>query len=398
MAFLFSPKVRHLQCRQQSVWTKRSLDLLKYPHRSNLSEQQRQLYARDYRDRLFAITEIFKLGEAGIPLLVEALRDPHQRVRQLAAKCLSIFPNHPTVQSLLTAANYRNLRCQKTIKQQPQAITTLAVSPNDQYVLSANGTNCISLWDVVTGKLVRHFWSKASGISQAIFNHDGCYILSNHADPQICMWHVATGKLVHQLSGHTERVHTLALVPTEHQLISGSWDGTIGLWDLNTGQRLRQFVGHHSPIYAVVVHGNWVFSTDGNGTIHRWHRQTGRTEQIYQLEKTTVQTLASHPTEPILYSGDRQSRLSVWNYHTGEHVDTMAAWTYRATHQVMFSPDGNVIFQTCGHGINLWHHATGWLIHQLTGHRWATTALAITSDGQTLISGSDDQCIKFWQL
>ncbi len=192
----------------------------------------------------------------------------------------------------------------------------------------------------------------------------------------------------------------LALVPNENQLISGSWDGTIGLWDLDTGQRLKQFAGHHSPIYTVVLSGDgdWIFSADGNGTIRCWNRKTCRTEQIYHLGKTTVQALAVHPTEPILFSGDRQSRLSAWNYHTGEHIDTMAAWTYRATHQVILSPDGNAIFQTCGHGINIWHHTTGWLVHQLAGHRWATTALAMTSDGKTLISGSDDKRIKFWRV
>ena len=122
MAFWFSSKVRHLDCRQQSLWTQRSLDLLQHPHKSKLSGQQKQLYARDYRDRLLAITELFELGEAGIPLLIEALRDPHQRVRQLAVRCLSIFPDHPAVHSLLNAAHYRNLRCQKTIKQGQKTI------------------------------------------------------------------------------------------------------------------------------------------------------------------------------------------------------------------------------------------------------------------------------------
>ncbi len=213
MALLFSPKVRQLRCGQQSRWTQRSLSLLKHPHKSKLSAQQRQLYARDYRDRLLAITAIFELGEVGIPLLLEALRDPHHRVRELAAKCLSIFPDHPAVQSLFTAARYRNLRCAKTIKQQPQAITTLAVSPDDQYLLSANGTNCISLWDLGTGELVRHLWSKDSGISQAIFSHDGCYTISNHAQQQICIWHLATGELINQRSGACRSGYGLSPCP-----------------------------------------------------------------------------------------------------------------------------------------------------------------------------------------
>jgi WD40 repeat protein len=398
MALHFLPQVSTIDCRQQSRWTQRSLALYKTPHKSQLVGQQRQLYARDYRERLLAITEIFELGEAGIPLLLEALRDPHGRVRALAAKCLSIFPDHPAVQSLFAAARYRHCRCRKTIRKLPQAVTALAISPDDRYLLSVYGTNSIDLWDNLTGQHVQTFLAQPSGISQAVFSHDGSYILSNQHDQQIGVWQVTTGKLVNQLAGHTGRITALTQSSDGKQLISGSWDGTIGIWDINTQQLITRLTGHRAPIYAVAISPDrqTIFSAAGDGTIRCWNCHTGRTQRIYQLGQTIVQTLAVHPTDSIWISGDRQARLSMWHTQTGAHLDTITAWTDRSTHQVMFSPDGNVIFQTCGHGINIWHQATGWLVHQLIGHRWATTALAMTSDGQRLVSGSDDKSIKFW--
>jgi WD40 repeat protein len=394
---LFSP-VKTIHSRQPSRWTSRSLHLLKHPKTSPLTGLQSQLYARDYRDRLLAIADIFEQREAGIGLLLEALRDPHPRVRELALNCLAVFDQRPAVANLL--AN-QPLTCQQTLKHHHQPITALAASPDGQTVLSiAAGDDRFYLWDLTTGAIVQTFPNPDGTISQGIFSPDGDYFYTNAPHHRINVWSVATGTIVapqvsQQFIGHTDRVTQLAI--HDQTLISGSADGTIGLWDIASGQLHRSLTAHRRPITAIALSpdGQTLISAARDQTIRTWHAPTGRLQQIYQLD-TIVHSLAVHPTQPIVWSGDRQARLSSWNYQTGTHLDTLTSWSDRATHQIRPSPNGHILYQTCGSSINLWHPATGWPIAQLIGHRAPTTAIAVTPNGQTLVSGSDDRTIKIW--
>ncbi|MBE9031115.1 PQQ-binding-like beta-propeller repeat protein [filamentous cyanobacterium LEGE 11480] len=400
MRSMFAPKPNKLiHCRQQPRWTQRSLLLLKQPEKSDFGGLQHQLYARDYRDRLLAITDFFELRDAGIPLLLEALRDPNGKVRELAAKCLSIFPDHPDVQPIFAASQYRDFRCQKTLKHHNQTITALDISPDQQQCLSVGSGGVIYLWDLVSGELVQTFADVDSGISKAIFNRDGRYVFSNHHTNRVYVWDIATGKCVKQLEGHDDRIVSLVLAPTGNNLITGSWDHTVGLWDLSEGQLIDRFTGHRRQVYTVAISpdGQTIFSADGDGVMRSWDRRSGQPQWAVQLDKTIVQALAVHPTQPILLSGDSRSRLSLWHAQTGEHLDTLPSWTYRATHQIVPSANGEMIFQTCGSGINIWHQPTGWFVGKLEGHRWATTAVVVSHDGKTIISASDDKTIKIWQ-
>lgn len=399
MRFLLPTRIKPMAQRQRSRWTERSLALLKSPEKFDFTDLQRQLYARDYRDRLLALPKIFELKADGLALLIEALRDPHQRVRELAAKCLTVFPDRPAVQSIVAASQYRDFHCCRTIEHHTQAVTALAISPDDKTLLSVGGDGVMCLWDLASGDLLRELVEVESGISKAIFSGDGRYIFSNHASNQILIWESLTGRLVRRFAGHSQRIAAFALAPMGNNLVTASWDGTIGLWDLSTGQLIDRLTGHRSFVYTVAISpdGEWIFSGDRAGQLWGWQRQTGRPAWKLDLGKTAVQSLAVHPTLPVLFSGDGNARVSSWNLPTGEHLDTWAAWTYRATQQIVTSSDGAVVFQTCGSGISIWHQATGWFIGKLEGHRWATTAVAVSHDGQTVISGSDDKTMKVWR-
>jgi COMPASS component SWD3 len=400
---LFSPaKTQH--CRQSNPWTTRSLELLNHPKKSKLTGRQRSLYAHDYRDRLLAIAEIFDQREAGIPLLLEALRDPHARVRELAFNCLSIWPQQPEVASVLAAARYRQFKCQRTLKHHSHPITAIAVSPDNQTLLSiAAGEDQFYRWDLATGTIAQTFANPEGAIAQGIFSHDGDYLYTNAPHHRISVWSVATGTIVQQFVGHTDDLRSVGdhrvtqLTQTGQTLISGSADGTIGLWDLGSGELQKRLTGHRGPITAIVISpdGQTIVSAALDQTIRIWQRDTGKIQRIYQF-KSNIHSLAIHPTQPIFWSGDRQARLSSWDYQTHQHCDTLSSWSDRATHQIRPSPNGEILFQTCGSSINLWHPTTGWPIAQLISHRAPTTAIALTSDGETLISGSDDRTIKIW--
>ncbi|GAB1538581.1 hypothetical protein NUACC21_12430 [Scytonema sp. NUACC21] len=66
---------------------------------------------------------------------------------------------------------------------------------------------------------------------------------------------------------------------------------------------------------------------------------------------------------------------------------------------VALSSDGQyVVSGSFDNTIKIWELATAKEIHTLTGHNHSVYAVALSSDGQYVVSGSDDNTIKIWEL
>ncbi|MCL1475093.1 WD40 repeat domain-containing protein, partial [Argonema antarcticum] len=68
-------------------------------------------------------------------------------------------------------------------------------------------------------------------------------------------------------------------------------------------------------------------------------------------------------------------------------------------YSVAISPDGQTLVSGSNDKtINIWNLATGNLIRTLSGHSGYVYSVAISPDGQTLVSGSNDKTIKIWRV
>jgi WD40 repeat protein len=66
---------------------------------------------------------------------------------------------------------------------------------------------------------------------------------------------------------------------------------------------------------------------------------------------------------------------------------------------VSISSDGQTLVSgSLDNTIKIWNLETGELRRTLTGHDSSVYSVSISSDGQTLVSGSDDKTIKIWNL
>ena len=66
---------------------------------------------------------------------------------------------------------------------------------------------------------------------------------------------------------------------------------------------------------------------------------------------------------------------------------------------VEISPDGKTAVSGSSDGtLKLWNLSSGKILHSLEGHRSIVTAMEISPDGKTAISGSRDRTLKLWDL
>jgi WD40 repeat protein len=70
----------------------------------------------------------------------------------------------------------------------------------------------------------------------------------------------------------------------------------------------------------------------------------------------------------------------------------------RSVLSIALAPNGKTIVSNSGDTIKMWSLATGQEIYTLKGHTGRVNIIAMTPDGQTLVSGSKDKTIKLWNL
>jgi len=244
-----------------------------------------------------------------------------------------------------------------------------------------------------------------------------------------------TGIQVAILSGHTDYVRSVAFSPDGTSLVSGSDDKTIKLWDVQTGGVVKTFHGHTDWVHSVSISANCTTIASGSkdNTICLWDIQTEECHHVI-VQQNQVYHVRFSPTDPqylVSVSGDK-----VWHWNINAqrinpaHTGFCIAFSLDGTQFVSchegdivvqnsssggivakfhvadctidhccFSPDGKLIATAAGQTAHLWDTTSSHPcpIKTFAGHIHNISSLAFSSPS-SLISSSEDNSIKFWEI
>ena len=100
---------------------------------------------------------------------------------------------------------------------------------------------------------------------------------------------------------------------------------------------------------------------------------------------------SSTAVEPSLNPVSKQQPINQVIFTLSGHDDSVQA--------IAITPDGETLVSgSYDNTVKLWDLKTGKLLKTLSGHKEAVTSVAITPDGQILASGSSDNTVKIWNL
>ncbi len=224
--------------------------------------------------------------------------------------------------------------------------TTLAFSPDGQWVVSGSDDSTIRLWDVRKGTEVMRFPGHSGGVNCVAFSGDGSQIVSGGGmfDVAIRIWDVTSGEQVACLKGHENYLTAVAFSPDDRQIVSSAGDGTVRLWTLPGVQpgRLRNHKSSIRWCFAFSPDGKRVASGSDDATIRIWDVSSGTQIACLRGHERSVRSVEFSPDMRRLVSGSSDRTVRVWDAQSGEMLVCCIGHEHRVI-DVSFSADGRRI-------------------------------------------------------
>ncbi|NER45577.1 MAG: NACHT domain-containing protein [Symploca sp. SIO1A3] len=268
-------------------------------------------------------------------------------------------------------------------------------------LLATSVNNEIWLWEVAKMRQILTCHGHTGWVQSLTFSPEVNILASGSNDQTIRLWNVHTGQCLKTLRGHTSWVQSLAFSPDGAILASGSHDQTVKLWNVHTGECLQTLSGHCNPVFFTA------FISCPIDYLHfgekkaegRGQRAEGK-EEGCKLEGND-KCLAGHDITPqgqTLVTGGEDQTVRVWDVNTGSCLRVLEIpinWML----SIGLSPDG----QTLATGsdsktVKFWDLATGECIQTLPDYNSYVWTVAFSLDGTKLVTGSEDTTVKIWDV
>ena len=295
-------------------------------------------------------------------------------------------------------------------------VTAWALSKDGAWMASGGADGTIVIWDAIERKPISGpFKSHKGRLTSLVFNEDGTKLASASWDESsIILWDITNPAepqaADEPLLGHGGTVASLAFSPDGRTLASGGdgIDPTIILWDVETQQAIGEPLAGHNDLVISLA-----FTPDGKILASGSYDYTNILWDVSDLEKTEkigepladeiyIDVIAISPDGKMLASGNDNGDILLWDISDSEkptlmgtlHSDT--SWIV----SLAFSRDGKTLVSGSLDGkVLLWNIGEQTKIGEtLSAHKDAVYGVGFLSQGESLITASEDSYIKFWDV
>ncbi|XP_075677169.1 WD repeat-containing protein 18 [Dermatophagoides pteronyssinus] len=314
------------------------------------------------------------------------------------------------------------------------------------------GDDCIAVWDVSTGNMLSTYRSNgqksaSSMIPRHCIDRIGYqYVLNGYQNsPLLNVWSLDGKDRLHLKLILPGNVGALCVTPDGHYCLTAI-DTRLYIWQLASGYLLAQLDGHYQSIGVIKVTGDQSYFITGgdDGVILIWnfakvivpdsrptfsvidgHSDRLKPEQTITNSSTAIIDIHVGSVGRFVVCSEQSCQVKMYQLPTGIHlasisfpqsivsvvmdrmeralfVGSITGQVYEVLFSQIWQPKQK---SDCG----VQHFDLSTMINEeessnqrnkqvMIGHTGAVNAMAITVDGQALLTGSQDRTIRLWHI
>ncbi|KAG9202029.1 substrate-specific activator of APC-dependent proteolysis [Epicoccum nigrum] len=302
-----------------------------------------------------------------------------------------------------------------------------------QNTLGVGLGSCVYMWNSSSGRVTKLCELQDDSVTSVNWIQRGSHIAIGTNKGQVQIWDAHTQRRLRTMMGHTARVGALAW--NEHILTSGSRDRIIYHRDVRQpDQWLRKLVGHKQEICGLKWnHEDQQLASGGNDNkLMVWDKLNAEPTFKFSEHQAAVKAIAWSPHQRGLLAsggGTADRTIKFWNTlisSSGPSASSLAAASAAASASgsanvptsttapanllqsldtgsqvcnLAWSKNSNEIVSTHGYSQNqiiVWKYPSMQQVVSLTGHTYRVLYLAMSPDGQVIVTGAGDETLRFW--
>lgn len=274
----------------------------------------------------------------------------------------------------------------------------------------------VYLWNGRTGNVAElmSLASEASYITAIRWIHDGSSIAVGTSEGTVQIWDTEAGKKLRTIVASAGGHRIAAVAWNKHNLSTGSRDGKVGTNDVRMAKPLiLQHQSHHQDQEVCGLEwspdGAQLASGGNDNLVHVWDAGQAAARHVFAEHRSAVKALAWCPWKQGLLAtggGSQDRHVRTWNTLTGHCVSStntdspVTALVWSRTSKELVSGHG-----APNNAIKVWRvtstsqsacHLVPAASHE-SPHAQRIIQTALSPDGQTLVTASADESIKFWR-
>ena len=269
-------------------------------------------------------------------------------------------------------------------------------------ILGVGLGSCVYMWNSTTGRVTKLCDLQDDIVTSVSWIQRGSHVSIGTNKGLVQIWDAERCRRLRTMTGHTARVGALAW--NDHILTSGSRDRLIYHRDVRQpDQFLRKLAGHKQEVCGLRwnTEDGQLASGGNDNKLMVWDKLSETPLWKFSDHTAAVKAIAWSPHQHSLLAsggGTADRRIKFWNTATGSCIQEID--TGSQVCNLAWSKNSNEIVSTHGYSQNqivVWKYPSMTQVASLTGHTYRVLYLAMSPDGQTVVTGAGDETLRFWK-
>ncbi|XP_041478059.1 angio-associated migratory cell protein-like [Lytechinus variegatus] len=287
------------------------------------------------------------------------------------------------------------------------SVTCVCFSYDGELVATGDMSGVIKVWKLADKDEI---WTYECSDLEWLTWHSGANVLlGGTVEGSVWMWKIPSGDCK-MMQGHGCHLTCGKIFPDGKRCCVGYKDGSVKVWDLkqtNTVHHFKDGNGHEGDVTTLDCNHDNILALSGSidGTAKLLNSNTGKVLATFSGgaikedigETNSVESVGFSPSQSLAALGSLNGMLSIWDIPTQKlrHQCDHGAGIVRLAWDV----ETPMIFTAGLDGmVKLWDSRSAEKVASWTGHQGEILDLAISRDGNTIVTASGDTSARVFKV